>query len=203
MRLACVVLSLALPWSALADGDRSFTQLRDSAEKFDGSLSAFLERYVGVCPSSEGARECREAAGAFRKNATGKKYFFIIGEEQVSSLAPGRVMSNGEYTLGLTPFFPAGNFAVSQGAPHHLDARGNPVFPVMMLKGKSEDSMEAQRVMREVSNRNVRVELVFTPQGVWALPSRKGDKLQGVRATFNAVQATSGSSGKSLASAVK
>jgi hypothetical protein len=199
-RIAALCLLVSLP--AFADSEGTFSTLKDNAEKYDGSLSAFLDKYVGECSDPATMRECKEAATQFRKKVTGKRFFFLIGEEQASSLSPGKWFPNGEFTINLTPFFAAGNYAVSQSSPHHTDPQGNPVFPWVTMKGKASDVMEAQRTLREVSMRSVRVELVFTPESVWALPKKGGGKQYGVKASFNGVRAISGMTGQAIATVV-
>src|SRR5947209_2380710 len=93
---------------AAADTDPRFAQLRERAEPYEGSLSSFAEHYVGDC--SEGGVECGRAAAAFRQQMNGKKFFFIIGEEQVANLSMGFVDTRrGTFTLNWIPFFSAGS----------------------------------------------------------------------------------------------
>jgi hypothetical protein len=202
MRRLVLSLTLFFSTAALADAGEAFDKMKGAAEKFDGSLSGFLDRFVGECPDPGTAHECKEASNEFRKKVAGKRFFFIIGEEQ-ANLSPGNSSNNGDYTVNLTPIFAAGNYAVSQGAPLRADPNGNPVFSYMTLKGKASDGLEAQRTLREVANRNVRVEVVFTPQGIWALPRKGGGKMLGVKATFQGVRATSGMTGQPVAHMVK
>jgi hypothetical protein len=202
MPRAVLALILCVSTAASAGAGDGFDRLKDSAEKFDGSLSGFLDRFVGECNDPGTARECKEAANEFRRKAAGKRFYFIIGEEQ-ANLSPGSSASDGSFTINLTPIFAAGNYAVSHGAPLKADPRGNPIFSFMPIKGKAPDGMEAQRTLREVANRSVRVEVVFTPQGIWQLPHKGGGKTLGVRAIFQGIRATSSMSGEPIAQMVK
>jgi hypothetical protein len=203
MRCLVVLTLLGLTTSAWASSDEAFDKMKESAEKFDGNLSSFLEKYVGECKDPETARECKQTAADFRKKVTGKKFYFIIGEEQ-SNLSPGRSSSDGAFTLNLTPFFAAGNYALSNAAPTKTDPRGNPLFPWVVLKGKAADGMEAQRSLREVANHSVRAEVIFTPQSIWTLGGKGGAAKQfGVKASFNGIRAASSMTGQSLAVEVR
>ena len=190
---------LMAPWQAWSDTASRFAQLRDKADRFEGSLSAFLDRFVGECTDPLESSSCRQASAAFRQRVHGKLFYFIIGEDQVSNLSPGGFNpSTGEMTVNLTPFFPAGGYAITQGAPKHTDAAGNPVFPHIPIKVKLGEDMSPPRFARLISNHDIRMQLVFTPLDVWELPRRGGGKMAGVRAELNGVVLSQASTGDVL-----
>jgi hypothetical protein len=170
---ALVILALATPAIAAADVDPRFAKLRDSADSL-ASLGAFLDKYVGDCgPISEGGSECAKNAEAFRKAANGHKFYMILTEDSTSVLAMG----------GFNP----------QGA------NGNPVLPFITFKGTLPDTWNVQMMQRQVQARQMRLQVVFTPSGLWELPKKGGGKIRGVKVKLEAVLVTVGRTGDHVA----
>lgn len=188
-----------LPALALADVDPKFAKLRDAAEPV-GGLGQFLENYAGDCLSDAmGGTECKQKAAAFRQKATGKKYFMIITEDAASMIQMGTYNpSAGEFTLNVTPFFAAAGSALTQGAPTRSDANGNPVLPYIKVGGTVPEGGNASSVSRWVSMRALRLQVVFTPQGLWTLPKKGGGKTTGVKAKIDSMLITVGRTGEQV-----
>lgn len=177
---------------ALADVDARFAKLRDSAEAL-GGLGGFAEKYVGDCGSKLlGGAECEKNAEAFRKAATGKKYYMIITEETSSLLQMGEVTGQGEFILNLTPFFVGGPFAVTQGEPKSTDANGNPKMPFIRIPSTMPENWNPAMMARQVAGQQLRLQVVFTPQGTWSL---NGGKIKGIKAKIDGVLVTVGRTG--------
>jgi hypothetical protein len=181
---------------ALADADQRFAKLRDQAEAM-GAVSAFVEKYVGDCASKMmGGGECEKNAEIFRQGATGKKFYMIITEETSSVLQMGEVkVRNGEFVLNLTPFFAASGSAITHGAPTKTDGDGNPVMPFIRIESQLPENWNPAMMARQVQSQALRLQIVFTPQGVWTLPKKGGGTMKGVKAKFEAVLVTVGRTG--------
>lgn len=194
------ILALAIPMLAWADADPRFAKLRDSADALS-SLAGFLDKYGGDCGSiMEGGAECGKNAEAFRKAANGHKFYMILTEDSTSVLAIGGFNPRGaEVTFNLTPFFPGSNSAVTHGAPSKTDAAGNPVLPFIVFKGVLPDGWNVQMMARQVSARQMRLQVIFSPQGVWELPKKGGGKIRGVKAHIDAILVTVGRTGEQVA----
>ena len=194
------VLALMLPVVVLADVDPRFAKLRDSADALS-SLGGFLDKYGGDCGSIiEGGAECGKNAEAFRKAANGHKFYMILTEDSTSVLSMGTFNpQGGEVQFNLTPFFPGSNSAVTHGAPSKTDAAGNPVLPFITFKGNLPDGWNIQMMARQVSARQMRLQVVFSPQGVWELPKKGGGKIHGVKAHIDAILVTVGRTGEQVA----
>jgi hypothetical protein len=190
------ILTLMLSMAAFADADPRFAKLRDSADALS-SLGGFLDKYVGDCGSVlEGGSECAKNAEAFRKAANGHKFYMILTEDSTSVLSVGGFNPTaGEVSFNLTPFFPGSNSAITMGSPTKTDASGNPVLPFLTFKGSMPDGWNVQMMNRQVQSRNMRLQVVFTPQGVWELPKKGGGKIRGVKAKFDAILVTVGRTG--------
>jgi hypothetical protein len=190
-------LWLAVPLAVGAEA--KFAQLRSAAEPL-GSLSAFLEKYVGACgPGSP--PKCQSNASAFRSRANGKRFFLAAGDESSGLLSAGRFdAARREYELKLTPFFAAGAHALTHGAPRQTDAAGNPLIPLITMRRKAPEGWDASRVQRLVAARELRIELVFTPQELWTLSRKRGGPIQGVKSRIDALQLVSGRTGEVIAS---
>lgn len=197
---ALLISTLLVPILAWADVDAKFARLRDSAEAL-ASLGSFLDKYVGDCgPLSEGGGDCLKASENFRRGANGKKFYMILTEESTAVLSMGAFNPQGaEVTFNLTPFFPGSNSAITHGSPGKTDAAGNPVLPFITFKGVLPDSWNVQMMARQVSSRQMRLQLVFTPQGIWELPKKGGGKIRGVRTRLEAVLVTVGRTGEQVA----
>jgi hypothetical protein len=188
-----------LPLVALADGNDKFNELRDKAEPLSG-LGPFLDRYIGECESSQGP-ECKQNATAFRKEANAKRFYMAVPED-AAVIAAGRIDSAHEQiTLNVTPFFPAGGYALTSGSPRRTDAEGNPVMPLTYVKAKVPDGMDASSVARLIGMRGLKLELVFTPQDVWTLAKKekKAGKMYGVKAKIEAMLVSVARTGEPLA----
>lgn len=197
---ALLLLSLTLPCLASADVDPRFAKLRDTADALS-SLGAFLDKYIGDCgPVSEGGSECGKNAEAFRRAANGHKFYMILTEDSTAVLSMGAFNpKGGEVTFHLTPFFPGSNSAITHGSPSKTDANGNPVMPFIVFKGTLPDSWNVQMMARQVSSRQMRLQIVFTPQGIWELPKKGGGKIRGVKTKLEAVLVTVGRTGEEVA----
>lgn len=195
MRKFTLLLALLLPAVALADVDQRFAKLRDQAEAM-GAVSAFVDKYVGDCASKlMGGGDCEKNAEVFRQGATGKKFYMIVTEETSTVLQMGEVKRAGNFVLNLTPFFAASGSAITQGAPSKTDADGNPVMPFIRIEGTLPDGWNPAMMARQVSAQALRLQIVFTPQGVWTLPRKGGGTMRGVKARFDAVLVSVGRTG--------
>ncbi|MGA9522160.1 MAG: DUF6066 family protein [Myxococcaceae bacterium] len=190
MHRLLVPLVLLLPALAAAEADPRFARLRDQAEPLS-SLNSFLENYIGECGEAFAPPECSANAKAFRSKSAGKKFYMIVGEEQASSiLSPGPYDPRGEYTVNIAPLFAAGGYAITHGAPKKVDRNGNPMVMYVQAKGSVPEGWNASRFQRLFSTRGLRVQVVFTPQGVWSLPKKGGGKQHGVKAKVDAIYVT-------------
>ena len=191
-----IMMLVLIPCGALADADQRFAKLRDQAEAM-GAVSAFVEKYVGDCASRMlGGGECEKNAEIFRQGATGKKFYMIITEETSGVLQMGEVkLNNGNFILNLTPFFAASGSAITHGAPTKTDGDGNPVMSFIRIESQLPDGWNPAMMSRQVSSQALRLQIVFTPLGVWSLPKKGGGTMKGVRARFDAVLVTVGRSG--------
>ena len=199
-RFAAVVAALLLPALGWADANPKFARLRESAEPL-GSLETFLDRYIGECGELLEGQECRERSAAFRKATAGKRFYMIINEENASMISNGPYNpGKGIYTVNILPFFPAGRYALTHGLPKKQDERGNPVLPIIQVQGSTPVGWNAVRIQGLYARRELRVQVVFTPVGVWSMPrrDRKG-KIYGVRANVEAILVTIGRSGEEVA----
>jgi hypothetical protein len=191
---------LLVPLLAHADVDPRFARVRDAASTLDGSLASFLDRYIGECNDAFEGQSCKQNAAAYRKKMSGKNFYVIIPEEAATMLRPGPYdPRSGQYTVLVTPFFPAGGYALTKGQPKRLDGAGNPVMPLLALHGKMPagwDPMSFQRLFRR---RELRVQLVFSPEGVWSMGKRGGKKLSGVKAKLVALMVTYSRTGDPVA----
>jgi len=195
------IAALLLPSLALADVEARFAKLRDASEALS-AVSAFTTKYVGQCGSKLlGGRDCEKNAELFRRTTTGKKYYMIVTEEStaVMSLGGGGDPRDGTFTLNLTPFFAGGDSAITHGAPNRADANGNPVLPFVRIKGTLPEGWNMGMMARLVSTRGLRLQIVFTPLGVWSLTA-KGKTVKGVKARFDAVLVQVGRTGDTIGS---
>jgi hypothetical protein len=186
---------------AFADVEQKFAALRDQAETV-GSLGLFLEKYIGACDSViQGGGECIKAAEAYRKGATGKKFYMIILENDATMLSMGPYNPGGDqFTIHMTPFFPASNYALTHGAPSKTDGNGNPVMSFLPITGTIPELGNVGEISRAIQTRQMRLQIVFTPQGLWTLPKKGGGKITGVKARLEAVLVTLGRTGMKMAS---
>lgn len=198
MRRSILAALLLLPTLALADVDTRFAQLRDQAEAL-GSLSTFLDKYIGECAGLFVSPSCRGDAEAFRGKYGGRKLYMIVGEDAASMLSPGPYQpGSGNYTIQVIPYFPGGAHGLTQGTPTQTDAAGNPLLPLIRITGTTPEGWAATDFLRLFSTRQIRAQVVFTPQGVWTLPGKRGGKTQGVAARVEAILLTHARTGEPL-----
>jgi hypothetical protein len=154
-------------------------------------LGSFLERFVGDCGSS---KECAARAKAFRAQNSKKKFYLVVGEESVVQVSSGPKNGSSQ-TLHLLPFFAAGNFALTEGAPRKTDGQGNPILPYLTVKvPRGENDVDWL-----IRSRRLRLQVVFAPEEVWALPSKRGGKAVGVRAKILGIRVEEARSGETQA----
>lgn len=190
---------MALPSLALADVDPAFAKLRDQAEAM-GAISAFVEKYVGDCASKVlGGGECEQNAKVFREGSNGKKFYMIITEETSQVLGMGAGTGNGNFELLLTPFFPASDMAITHGQPSGLDGNGMPKMSYITMPAALPEGWNIPMMTRQVQGQALRLQIVFTPEGVWSLPKKGGGTLKGVKARFEAVLVSVGRTGEQVA----
>ncbi len=199
MRRLILAAVLLLPVFALADVDPRFARLRDQAEPL-GSLSTFLEKYIGECGSVFSGPSCRKEAEAFREKYKDKKLYMIVGEDVATMLSPGPYQpGTGNYVIHVTPYFPGGAYAMTQGVPSQTDTEGNPLLPLLRITGTTPEGWNASNFLRLFSTHQVRAQLVFTPQGVWSLPRKRGGgKQYGVAARVEGILLTHARTGEPL-----
>jgi hypothetical protein len=189
-----LTLLVLLPLVAHADVDRRFAKLRDNAEPLS-SVGALVDKYVGDCLPLVGG-ECERNAEAFRKASNGKQYYMIVTETTAGVLSMGEInQREGTFVLQLTPFFSGSNSAVTHGAPTKTDANGNPVMPFIRIDAKFPDGWNPALMTRQVQAQALRLQIVFTPEGLWTLPKKGGGTIKGVKARFEAVLVTVGRTG--------
>jgi hypothetical protein len=188
---------LVLAGVAWADAEPRFAKLRDQAEALE-SLSSFVEKYAGSCgPALLGGGDCAKNADVFRRGATNKKFYMIVTEDTASVLSMGELNpKTGNVYLNLTPFFGAGGSAVTHGAPGKADANGNPVLPYVRIEASMPDGWNSAMMARQVAARAMRLQIVFTPLGLWQLPKKGGGAVRGVKARFDAVLVSVGRTGE-------
>nr|WP_075006265.1 DUF6066 family protein [Stigmatella aurantiaca] len=195
-RLLCLVL--LLPAFAHADVDPRFARLRDTAEPL-GGLGAFLDRYIGECGSLFASSDCRTKADAFRKHYRGKRMYMIVTEEVATMVAPGAYQPNtGHFSVHITPVFPGGRYALTDGTPKKTDAEGTPVVPALTVTGTSPRGWNGGVFSRLFSSQGVRVQVIFTPMDIWTLTQPSGGKTFGVAARIEAILVTEGRTGQEL-----
>lgn len=194
-----ILIALLCPALSRADVDPRFAKLRNEAKPM-GALGTFLESYIGECGELFAGSACKENAEQFRKEANKTKWYMIINEDQANMLKPGPYdPGRGEYTVNIAPMFAAGGYAVTHGQPTKTDANGNPVVMYVQSKGKVPPGWNAMQFQRLFATRALRVQVVFTPQGVWALAKKGGGKLYGVKAKIDAIYVTIGRTGEPVA----
>jgi len=194
---AALLLLLLCP-IARADVDPRFADLRDHAEPMAG-LGLFLENFVGECAGAPSAADCRKKVEGFRQKALGSPHYMILHESELSILAPGKfVPATGEYEIHLTPVFAGAGLALTEGTPLKLDKSGNPVVPLLTVKGTLPDNWTTPMFHNLFSRRGIRVQVVFTPTGIWRLAGPGGKAVQGVKAHLDGVLFTEARTGQAL-----
>ncbi|MBM4777976.1 MAG: hypothetical protein GQE15_09755 [Archangiaceae bacterium] len=192
-----VPLLLISSQAAFADVDQKFAKMRDSAEKL-GSLSEFIDNYGGSCGPLMTA-QCEEKRKEFRRGADGRKHYMIVTEDSASVLSMGDANPiSGEFVLNMTPFFAAGDSAITHGAPSKTDANGNAILPYLRINAKLPDGWTMQLMNRQVQARALRIQVVFTPEGVWSLPKKGGGSIKGIKTRFDGVIVQIGRTGETI-----
>jgi hypothetical protein len=193
-----ISLVLVVPMVVWADADPKFVKLRDQAEALT-AVDSFVEKYVGECASALlGGAECTKNSDIFRRGATGKKFYMIITEDSAGVLQMGEVLGNGALTLNLTPFFAGANSAITHGAPARTDENGNPVLPFIKIPSQLPEGWNPGMMARQVQAKALRLQIVFTPQGVWSLPKKGGGTIKGIKAKLEAVLVSVGRTGEQV-----
>lgn len=198
--LAALALFAALrpPAAARAEEPGAFERLEQKAERVEG-LAAFLDRYVGRCPKGPEAAACRTRAKRARAEMTGRLYTVRLDPAAARMLRAGGIdKASGRFRFELTPFFDAGGLGLTAGKPLGLDRQGRPRIRTLRLQAPLEDDQTEWDMERLLRTQNVRIELVFRPQGVWSLPARP-ERLEGMRAKFVAVRLSHARTGRQLA----
>ena len=193
---AAVVLSVAAAATAAADEDPAFEKAKANASPTDG-LSTFLTRFVGTCTKESGPG-CVKAAEEYRRQTRGKKLYLSLDDGAPVLAIGDKGDGSGEFTFNVTPFFAGGEFALTAGAPSRTDAAGNPVMPLMRVGGKAPDG-DVDRLARMLAAHQVRVEVVFTPEGTWSLSRKGGGAIQGVKAKLLALRVSMARTGETVA----
>ncbi len=194
---ALLMLTLATP--ALGEAPPEFAKLRDAAESLD-SLTSFLDKYVGECGASLEKRECEANAKKVRAELTGKSFHVILGDAASRMIQAGSFNpATRQYKLQLTPFFEGNGLALTEGAPVGQDANGNPRVPLMPLDVQLPNDWMPMDMDRMIRTGNLKIHLVFRPLGIWTLPGKGKEKLQGVKAKFVALRLTNARTGDEVA----
>jgi hypothetical protein len=194
-----LLASLVVPLVAFAAEPSAFNRAKAGASPV-GGLSSFLGHYIGDCGNEYGtAQECRARANAFRQKSAGKRYYMVVSEDS-TLVSPGSFDSQtGQFTVNVTPFFGANGMALTQGKPRKTDDRGNPILPYITMSGKAPDNLDEGVFSRMASSRGFRLEVVFSPEGVWEIPKRGGGKVQGVKGRIEAMLLSNARTGETLA----
>ena len=189
VRSAFTLLAL-LPGLALAEG--RFDELKKEAQPFEGGLGEFLELYLGDCGTASNTANCKNRSKEFQTQAKGKRFYALVREDEAGMVGMSdSTRSGGDFTVEVTPFFPGAEHALTNAVPKKTDAKGNPILPVLMFAGKLPGVETVDDMERLFKNRGVRLELLFRPEQVWALPKKGGGQLTGVKAKLDAIQVTS------------
>jgi Family of unknown function (DUF6066) len=187
---SAVTLLVLLPGLALAEG--RFDDLKKEAQPFEGGLGEFLELYLGDCGTASNTANCRNRSREFQTQAKGKRFYALVREDEAGMVGMSdSTRSGGDFTVEVTPFFPGAEHALTNAVPKKTDAKGNPILPVLMFAGKLPGVETVDDMERLFKNRGVRLELLFRPEQVWALPKKGGGQLTGVKAKLDAIQVTS------------
>jgi hypothetical protein len=199
-KLTFPLIALVLSSSAWAEAPKAFAALRDSSEAVD-SLATFLDRFVGHCTDPFEKATCVANARKAREQMTRRSYYAILGDSASRILKVGAFNpSSGTFRVNLTPFFGAGDFALTEGAPIGLDADGRPRMSLLSMAASMPEGSLPMDVERLLRSGSVKVHLVFKPLGLWSLPSKAGGhKLEGVRAKLLAVRLVNARAGEELA----
>ena len=187
-----------LPLGGRAETDMHFARYRDKAVPLDGSISEFLDSYVGACTGFFEGQDCRDKAAKFRDEMTGKMLWTVVREAEADMVQMAAFNpATGEFLVRVTPAFPAGRFVLSAGPPKRLDEDGTPLFRVLEIPVRRAGADPA--ALRHLfDDKLLRVIFVFTPREVWTVES--GDqKRQGVTMDLHAMLITINRTGEKVA----
>jgi hypothetical protein len=193
--LRIAALAFAVAAATAAAEDDAFDKAKSGSVPTEGGLSTFLSKFVGAC--EEGGPPCKKAAEEYRRQNKGKKLYLSL-DDGASMLAVGEKGADGELVMNVTPFFAGGEFALTSGAPSRTDAAGNPVMPLMRVNGKAPDG-DVDRLARMLSMHQLKVEVVFSPEGTWSLSKKGGGTIQGVKAKLLALRVSMARTGETVA----
>lgn len=195
--MTLVTTLCALPQTVAAEAPAGFVRLRDRAETVE-SLGGFLERYVGSCSAPEERAACLANARKARNELTNKVFYVALDTDATRMLKAGRFdPATREFTFEMTPIFEGAGLALTNGAPNGQDLQGRPrikIEPVTVTLPLDQMPMDMERHLRTM---NIRIHLVFKPQGTWSLPGKSGN-LEGVKARFLAVRLTNARNGEEI-----
>ena len=178
--------------------DPAFARLRQSAEPLT-TLGAFLDKYIGECHEAIGS-ECKNQAARFRSTSNAKSFVITLSDEAVNMVSLGRYQSSSnDFEVRITPFFGAGGYALTQGAPSKTDSQGNPLLPLMVVHAKLGEQWSPERFQRLFAYHQLRLEVVFQPKGVWNVSKGRGAKSMGVAARLQGIQIVESRSGELVA----
>ncbi len=201
-RLSIVTLGiLVAPWAFAeqpsVEVSRFATMKSQAVSKY--ALGEFLQKYVGDCGSVPN-RECEQRATATRAALTGTK-FFVSLDDSGQGLIQARTFDDAtrSFVMTLTPFFAASEYAVTQGAPKALDRDGNPLVQLLTLHGTAPDGWSMSTLRRQLDSGGLRLEVVFTPVGLWQLKTKGGKVLRGVKARIDGLAIFVRRSGEEIA----
>jgi hypothetical protein len=181
--------------TAAAEDDPAFEKAKSAANPTEG-LSTFLTKFVGACPKESGP-QCAKAAEEYRHQNKGKRLYLSI-DDATPVVQIGGEGADGEVTLNVTPFFAGGEYALTSGAPSRTDAGGNPVLPLLRVHGKAPDG-DVDRLGRMLAAHQLRIEVVFAPEGTWTLSKKGGGSIQGVKAKLLALRVSMARTGDTVA----
>lgn len=199
--LPAVLASLVLVCPvARAEAPKDFAEARDRAKPLDG-LTAFLDRYIGNCDDPFEKSTCQGNVKKARGEMDGKSYYLILDDGASKMLRPGGYNPNTqEFRFDLTPFFDGGGRALTHGAPNGQDAEGRVRLPIIPLFAKLPLDWMPMDMERLLRTGNVKLQIIFKPQGVWMLKGKDGRTTQeGVKAKFLGVRLTHARNGTDLA----
>lgn len=188
------LLAASLPFTAQADVEPRFAGLRDQAEPL-ASVRTFIEDYVSDCAGADA--KCERNAETNRAKTSGKKYYVIIPEDTSGVLSAGEINPrSGTVVINMTPFIAGPSSVLTHGAPAKTDANGNPVLPYLKITARIPDRWSPAVLGRQIASRGLRMQIVFTPQGLWTLPKKSGGKMRGIRARFDGILIQVGRTGE-------
>jgi len=183
---------------ARAEAPPEFVKLRDQARPVE-SLSAFLDHFVGNCGADVFERStCEANSRRTRAEMTGKLFHLILDDGrtlQAGSFDP----STRDFVVNMTPFLESGGLALTDGAPTETDREGHPRIRFLPLHAFLPETWTKMDMDRQLRTQNIRIHIVFKPLGLWSLPGKGKDRLEGVKAKFLAVRLTDARTGDDLA----